>query len=46
LLRPVIRSLRKKLGQQIGSFIKNIRGRGYMLTGVRISDQRPSSRSS
>ena len=46
LLRPIIRSLRKKLGEQIGSLIKNIRGRGYMLTGVRISDQRPSNRSS
>jgi len=43
LLRPIIRSLRKKLGEQIGSFIKNIRGRGYMLTGVSVADQHMSA---
>ena len=46
LLRPIIRSLRKKLGLPVGSLIKNIRSRGYMLTGVRAPDQHHLDRSS
>lgn len=44
LLRPIIQSLRKKLGLQIGPLIKNIRGRGYMLAGVHVMEQQLSNR--
>jgi len=39
LLRPIIQTLRSKLKKQLGYCIKNVRGRGYMLTGVRVADR-------
>lgn len=41
LLRPIIQTLRSKLKGQIGPCIKNVRGRGYMLTDVQVGDRPP-----
>ena len=46
LLRPIIQTLRSKLKGQISPCIKNVRGRGYMLTDVQVGDRPPHTKHS